>query len=165
MTSPIRYPKLKMAQRYQVGNIYRPIHEVTAIPNVRRNVGIITEVLEDEHSIVIEADYGYKKGDSANIFIDIILKHKNMEANNPIQFIDFDISPRCGKKIDADVAVIYSRNSSSNTYYLRLPSKLNDVLGKGEYKYIRVAVNNLTNEVFFVLDKENGMPLRNKTGL
>lgn len=121
----------------------------------------ITDVIEDGDILAVEADYGCIKGNPANIFIDIIPKPNNMETNNSIQFIDFAPSSR-SLATKPNEALIYSRGKRSKegkgTYQMRIPCSLHEVVKNG-YCYLRIAVNNLTNETFAVLDKSEGVKI------
>lgn len=145
--------------KYRIGDRYCPKQSVRAIPNVRRQWGVVTDIIEDKDGCLIEFDCGYKQGDVANIFTEFI-KTEDMEHTNPIQFIDFSQRGKNGFRREPNEGVIYARNikngKPSGTYQLRLAPICNEATEKG-YEFVRVAVNNLTNEVFFVFSEADGL--------
>lgn len=54
------------------------------------------------------------------------------------------------------IAKGYKFRKPSGTYQLRLAPICNEATDKG-YEFVRVAVNNLTNEVFFVFSETDGL--------
>lgn len=149
----------------KIGQLYIPRNPPASIPMVRRYWGVITDVMEDgSGGYLVEVDYGLKKGDFRNIFVENYEspeeKQNCMQTNNPIQFLDFAQNSKNAIGNNPNEAVIYRRNKkTNNTFQLRLPFNVKPALDKG-YVYMRVAVNNLTNEVFFVFDKAEGMRVK-----
>lgn len=148
----------------KIGDLYQPKNPPASIPGKRKYWGEITDVIEDGHGgYLVEVDYGVEKGDFRNIFVENYEQPKDkqpdMNTSNPIQFLDFTQRSKSVASINPNEAVIYRRNkSTNNTFQIRLPYKVKPILDEG-YVYVRVAVNNLTNEVFFVFDKTEGMKI------
>ena len=160
-----------MAKRIpKIGEVYAPINRVIAIPGKQNRFGIVTRVEEFPDCVLIEADYGVERGNPCHIFLDIIYKETNikeldMNTSNPIQFLDFPTRAK-RESVKFNEGVIYKRknlNKGMGTHQLRLPPLCMDALEAG-FHYIRIAVNNLTNEVFFVFDKTDGMHVSMKKG-
>lgn len=150
----------------KIGDLYKPREPVWPIPGVRGCIGVVTDVIRYEDTLMVEVDYGLKKGDPANIFIDVVTtNNKNMETNNPIQFIDFN-SYRGGNRISLtdrpNEAMIYSRTKKGKSYQIRLPLATIEAVQNG-YVFAKLAVNNLTNETFLVFDRSEGLHIVFKT--
>lgn len=93
----------------------------------------------------------------------------NMEANNPIQFIDFGSTyDRSGSNVKGNEALVYGRGTrggkSKGTYQIRMPHTLDDAFKSG-FTRLRIAVNNLTNETFAVLDRTDGLLIKEWEGV
>lgn len=90
----------------------------------------------------------------------------DMDSNNPIQFIDF--TPSSNRFVKDNEALIYGRGTrggkSKGTYQIRMPHIIDDAIKSG-YNNVRIAVNNLTNETFVVLDKKDGVPIMDWKGV
>lgn len=149
-----------MGKNYEIGDIYRPQQEVTPIANVRRGWGIITAIDKCDDCIIVEFDCGFKLGDCTNIFTEIINnKHDTyMNPTNPIQFLDFETKRTSILSANPNDCAIYKRSATNKTYQLRFPKNCESAIESG-FNYLRVAINNLTNEVFFVLSKDEGLPI------
>lgn len=158
--------------KFNVGDRYYPIGTVIAIPGKQNRWGIVTNVEEFPDCTFVEADYGVVRGNPRHIFIDTVPKETfnkqpNMDTTNTIQFIEFPVSRYGGtrRKITSNEAVIYRRSkdrkSNGATFQIRLPPICKEAIDSG-YDKIRVAVNNLTNETFLVLDTTEGITVSKK---
>lgn len=60
----------------KIGQIYSSKNQPVAPTLDRRSWGTVTDILQTDNSFLIEADYGIVKGDSRNIFMDVLTKEE-----------------------------------------------------------------------------------------
>lgn len=156
----------------RIGQIYTPKNPPTSTPGVRSYYGVITDVMDDgKGGYLVEVDYGLQKGNPSNIFIENYEqteeKTNDMNTTNTIQFIEFPQNHGSRRKMVPNEGVIYKRtpekSKNGGAHQIRLPLVCKEAIDAG-YDKIKVAVNNLTNEVFLVFDKTDGLHVNQKSG-
>lgn len=156
----------------KIGDLYRSKNPPASIPGKRKYWGEITDVVEDGHGgYLVEVDYGVEKGDFRNIFVENYEqteeKTNDMNTTNTIQFIEFPQNHGSRRKMVPNEGVIYKRtpekSKNGGAHQIRLPLVCKEAIDAG-YDKIKVAVNNLTNEVFLVFDKTDGLHVNQKSG-
>lgn len=167
----IAYAKTKLQIGGYVMNGDRP---VATIHERQRNIGIIESI--DWENGLITAYHGWSKKNYRKeaIFIHHISEVLNIPSKskqqptkptmeiNTIQFWDLQ-SPVRGKSLYLDKGVIYRRTQSSMAWMLRLPERMKAAYANG-FKYLQVASNSLTGEIFFVLSKSKGLEIKHQSG-
>lgn len=80
---------------------------------------------------------------------------------NTIEF--WDLQSTSGRTLNShDKGVIYGHNKKWPTWTLRLPSRISEAWDKG-FKYLQVASNTLTGEIFFRLTQSNGLEIKQQS--